>query len=97
MKRLWIVFLGLMVIAPLALGQARDFPNRPVKFVSMTTSGTSSDQTARLLSVELARIIGQPFIVENRPGVDGVIGALAVKNVPADGYTILVASIPHCR
>jgi tripartite-type tricarboxylate transporter receptor subunit TctC len=93
MKSRWFVFLGLMVIAPIALGQAKDYPNRTVKIISMTTPGTTSDQVARLLAQPLSGIFGQPFVVENRPGGDGVVGVMTVKNAPADGYTILMASV----
>lgn len=92
MKRPWIVSLALMAIAPLALSQAKDFPNRPVKIIVMTTPGSSADSTARIFSEQLTGILGQPFLVDNRPGADGAIGVTAVTNAPADGYTILLGS-----
>lgn len=91
MKRICLVFLGLMAIAPLALGQARDFPNRPVKVIVPFTAGSGSDAAARFFSEKLAAILGQPFVVENRPGASGVIAVMAVKTAPADGYMILLA------
>jgi tripartite-type tricarboxylate transporter receptor subunit TctC len=92
MKKLWFAFVGLMVIAPLALGQAKDFPNHPVKVIVLTTPGSSADATARVFAEQLTAILGQPFIVDNRPGADGAIGIVAVKNAPADGYTLLLGS-----
>ena len=92
MKRLWFALLGLMVIAPLALGQEKGFPNRPVKIVVLTTPGSSADSTARVYSEQLTAIFGQPFVVENRPGADGAIGVMAVASAPADGYTLLLGS-----
>lgn len=93
MKRMLLVLAGLMVIAPLALGQTRDFPNRPVKVIVPFTPGSSSDTAARFFSEKLAAVLGQPFVVENRPGASGVISVMAMKSAPADGYMILVASI----
>lgn len=92
MKRMWLALLGLMAIAPLALGQANDFPNKPVKVIVPYTAGSGSDTSARFFGEKLAAILGQPFVVENRPGASGVISAMAVKTAPADGYTILLAS-----
>ena len=92
MKRAGLAVLGLMAIAPLALGQANDFPNRPVKVIVPYTAGSGSDTSARFFGEKLAAILGQPFIVENRPGASGVISVMAVKTAPADGYTILLAS-----
>ena len=92
MKRLWFAFLGLVAIAPAALAQTTDFPNRPVKIVVMSTSGSSADTSARVVGEQLGRLLGQPFVIDNRPGGDGVIANVAVKNAPADGYTILMGS-----
>jgi tripartite-type tricarboxylate transporter receptor subunit TctC len=55
--------------------------------------GGSTDTIARAITPKLNEQLGQPFIVENRPGATGAIGAAAVKRAPADGYTLLVASI----
>lgn len=92
MKRMWLAVLGLMAIAPLALGQAKDFPNKPVKVIVPFTAGSGSDTGARFFAEQLAGALGQPFVVENRPGASGVISVMAVKSAPADGYTILLAS-----
>lgn len=92
MKTTWFALLGLMALAPLALGQPKDFPNRPVKIIVMTTPGSSADSTARIFSEQLTGIFGQPVIVENRPGADGEIGVMAVTSAPADGYTLLLGS-----
>ncbi len=91
-QRVWVAFLSLMLAAPLALGQAKDFPNKPVKVIVPYTAGSGSDTSARFFGEKLAAILGQPFVVENRPGASGVISAMAVKTAPADGYTILLAS-----
>jgi tripartite-type tricarboxylate transporter receptor subunit TctC len=92
MKNIWLAYLGLALISTFALGQAKDFPNRPVKVIVPFTSGSGSDTAARFFGEKLAGILGQPFVVENRPGASGVISVMAVKSAPADGYTILLAS-----
>ena len=92
MKRMWLPFLGLMLMAPLASGQADDFPNKAVKVIVPFTAGSGSDTFARFFGEKLAAILGQPFVVENRPGASRVISVMAVKAAPADGYTILLAS-----
>jgi len=92
MNRMWLPFLALMLIAPLASGQAEDFPNKTVKVIVPFTAGSGSDTFARFFGEKLSAILGQPFVVENRPGASGVISVMAVKAAPADGYTILLAS-----
>ena len=92
MNRKWLVFLWLLVFAPAALGQAKDFPNKPVKVMVPFTAGSGSDTSARFFGEKLAAILGQPFIVENRPGASGVLSVMAVMTAPADGHSILLAS-----
>lgn len=73
-------------------GQARAadaYPTRPLKIVVPFSPGAITDATSRILATELTKVIGQSVLVENRPGGGTVIGTQAVKNAPADGYTIL--------
>ena len=92
MKRLWLACLALTLIPSLALSQAKDYPNRAVRVIVPFTAGSGSDTSARFFGEQLAAMLGQPFIVENRPGASGVISVMAVKSAPADGHTILLAS-----
>ncbi len=73
-----------------ALAQS-PYPNRPIKMVVPFGAGGSTDTLARQVSDDLARILGQPVIIENRPGAGGVIGRTYVATAPADGYTLLFA------
>jgi len=75
---------------PAALAQA--FPARPVKIVVPFPPGGGADTLARIMVPHLARIWGQPVVVENKPGASGHIGADMVAQSPADGYTLLMAS-----
>jgi len=92
MKRTWLIFLCSIAIAPPAMGQAKDFPNKAVKVIVPFTAGSGSDTSARFFGEKLSAILGQPFVVENKPGASGVISVMTVKTAPADGYMILLAS-----
>ncbi|MBS74932.1 MULTISPECIES: Bug family tripartite tricarboxylate transporter substrate binding protein [unclassified Variovorax] len=72
-----------------ASAQADSFPTRPIKLVAGFTPGGATDITARLLANQMGRILGQPVVVENKPGASGNIGAEFVARAPADGYTIM--------
>jgi tripartite-type tricarboxylate transporter receptor subunit TctC len=69
-----------------------DYPNRPIKLVIPSAAGGPTDLPARLASQILTARLGQPVVVENRPGAGGAIGARAVATAPPDGYTLLVGN-----
>jgi tripartite-type tricarboxylate transporter receptor subunit TctC len=81
------------LLAATALAQA--YPAKPVKVVVPYPPGGPTDIVARVLSQKLAEQTGQQFVVENRAGAGGNIGAEAVARAPADGYTLLVATTAH--
>lgn len=81
--------------AAIALAQpaaASDYPNKPVRIVVHSSPGGQLDVTTRQVAQQMSEILGQPFVVENRPGADGLVGIRYVKTVPADGYTLLAAA-----
>jgi tripartite-type tricarboxylate transporter receptor subunit TctC len=84
--------LGTPATWRLAHAQAGAWPNRPVRVVVPFVGG-SMDITARIFTPRLTEIFGQPFIVENRGGAGGTVGTNHVARQPADGYTVLFASI----
>jgi tripartite-type tricarboxylate transporter receptor subunit TctC len=90
-----------VVLAALALAlaampsAAQDYPSRPIRLVIPFTAGSSTDIVARALSERLTAALGQPVIVENKPGAGGRVGAELVVRSPADGYTLLVNSSAH--
>jgi tripartite-type tricarboxylate transporter receptor subunit TctC len=88
-----IVFATLAMSSLLAFAQEKDFPNRPLRVIVPFGAGSSSDTNARFVADKLGPLLGQPVLVENKPGASGVIGLQAAKNLPADGYTIVQASI----
>lgn len=76
-----------------AAAHAVDYPVKPITAIVPFPPGGSTDTVARALAPKLQQRLGQPIVVENRPGATGAIGAGYVKNAAADGHTILVASI----
>ena len=87
--------LLVMACAPaLATAQAmaQEFPNRPVKLVLPFATGGSTDAIARMVGQQMAQSLGQPVVVENRPGAAGAIASQQVAGAAGDGYTILMAT-----
>jgi tripartite-type tricarboxylate transporter receptor subunit TctC len=75
--------------------QAQSYPNKPIRFLIGFGAGGSTDVTARILGNAMSKILGQPIVIENRPGADSLIATQAVARSAPDGYTILVASGSH--
>ena len=75
-----------------ALAQAPAYPSKPVKLVVGFTPGGAADYVARSMSDALGKALGQPIIIENRPGSGSSIAAEAVSKAAPDGYTVLIAS-----
>lgn len=71
-----------------APAQAQTWPSRPVKLVAPYAAGGPTDAMARLMAIEMAKSLGQPVLVENRPGAAGAVGADVVAKSPPDGYTV---------
>lgn len=72
--------------------QGGAFPDRAIKLIVPNPPGGPSDIVARFIAETMRTSLGQPLVVENRPGATGLIGTAAVTSAPADGYTILVTS-----
>lgn len=89
-KLLSTLFLGIGLCAG---AHAAGFPEKPITAVVPFPPGGSTDNIARAIAPKMQQALGQPIVVDNRPGATGAIGAGYVKNAPADGHTILVASI----
>ena len=87
------ITLALALLLSLgAAPQAQDYPNRPVKIVVPYPAGGSNDVIARILAQRLSEDTKQQFIVENRPGANGNVGAAAVATGDADGYSLLLTA-----
>src|SRR4029079_9228711 len=86
----FLAAIGLLVFGATATVFAQPFPNRPVTLVVPVAPGGILDTVARMLAADMAKQLGQPVIVDNKPGASGNIGAGFVAKSPADGYTMLV-------
>jgi len=84
---------ALLALAAFAAPAVAAFPERPVTVVVPFPPGGSTDTLARALANQMSASLSQSFVVENQPGATGAIGAARVKRAPADGYTMMVASI----
>ena len=94
--RTWIV-LALSTILALPTGEAaaQAWPSRPIRFIVGLPPGGSPDYLSRLLAERLQPVLGQPLVVENRPGAAGNIAREFVARQPADGYTLLMSESTH--
>jgi tripartite-type tricarboxylate transporter receptor subunit TctC len=84
---------ALPTFARIATGQ--NYPSRPIRIIVGFPPGGAADVTARLIGQWLSERLGQPFIIENRPGAGTNIGTEAVAKSPADGYTLLLVSVAN--
>ena len=82
-----LILLAMLVAAPAAA-----WPDRPVKFVVSFAPGTATDNLARVLADALTTTLGQPIVIDNKPGAQGSIGANQVAKAAPDGHTILIGS-----
>ncbi|HLX81593.1 MAG TPA: tripartite tricarboxylate transporter substrate binding protein [Burkholderiales bacterium] len=89
------IVLALACLAVALPAPAQPYPSRPVKIVVPFGTGGPADLYARFLGAKLSEPMGQPFIVEDRPGAGSIVGTEAVQKSPADGYTLLMMSNTH--
>src|SRR5258705_2883318 len=88
-------WVSALLIGFLILGNANaqsDYPTRPVKVIVPSPPGGGTDILARVLAQHFSKALGQPFVVENKPGAGNMIGIESVARAPADGYTLLVVA-----
>ena len=84
--------LGAAALALPCVARAQDFPSKPIKIVVPFAAGSATDLTARGLGAKLQDILKQPVVIDNKPGASGQLGASAVAQAPADGYTLLMGT-----
>ena len=82
------LFVGLN--SPLAIADL--YPSKPIKAIVPFAPGSTTDQIGRAFAAKMSETLGQPIVIENKPGANGLIGADFVAKAPADGYTILIGT-----
>ena len=87
--------IGLLASLLLAAKSFAAFPEKPIRFVVAFAPGSSTDIVARLIAEQVSASLGQPVIVENKPGAGGNIATQGVMNGPADGHTLLFHSVAY--
>jgi len=84
--------LGILALVGTPAAFAQGYPNRPIKVVVPWPPGQATDIVARLVVEKLVPVLGQPMVIDNRPGAGGTIGSEAVSKAQPDGYTLLAGS-----
>src|SRR5260370_42442790 len=93
MKKLLLFASALCAFASGPSGAQDTWPSRPVRMIVPFSLGGATDLVARILGPALVDTLGQPFVVENRPGASGNIGVEIVAKAAPDGHTLLVGNI----
>ncbi len=88
-RRTAVVSFAVALCTPLMATAQQAYPTKPIRIVLPGPAGSAPDVVMRLLSERIARQLGQPLVIDNRPGAATIIGAQAVSTAPADGYTFL--------
>jgi tripartite-type tricarboxylate transporter receptor subunit TctC len=91
-KFLFLILISSLCLMPRAPAMAQDYPSRPVRVIVPFGAGGPTDVFTRAISEELRKSLGQPFVMENRPGAGTIIGSEAAAKSPSDGYTLLMVS-----
>lgn len=91
MKLAMLITFASVALITTGPSSAQDYPNRPIRMVTPIASGGMTDVVSRVIGAKLAERLGQPVVIENRPGGGGNIGAEAVVRSAPDGYTLLFA------
>lgn len=84
---------SVLMAGPVCAQGAASFPERPIRLIAPLAAGGVTDMVARLLAERAGRYLGQPMVVENRPGAGGLVGSNLVATAPPDGYTVLMGTI----
>ncbi|KQX95839.1 Bug family tripartite tricarboxylate transporter substrate binding protein [Variovorax sp. Root473] len=89
-RRCFLTAASLALTAPLsAMGQGAPFPSRPIRMVVPYPAGGSTDQVARAIQQPLSELLGQPIVIDNKPGAGGTIGVDTVAKAQPDGHTLV--------
>jgi len=95
MKRTWFTVIAWAALALAFSAQAQPYPSRPIRVIVPQPPGGGFDLVARVIAEPLARVMGNPVVVENRPGAGMLLGTEAAAKAEADGYTLLLGAKPN--
>lgn len=87
----WLALAAVALIHAVP-ASAQPYPNKPIRAVVPFAAGSATDQIGRAFAEKMAATLGQPVVIDNKPGANGMLGADIVAKAPADGYTILVGT-----
>jgi tripartite-type tricarboxylate transporter receptor subunit TctC len=90
-RREMLVASAAALALPGTTAWAQSFPTKPIRFIAVNPPGGLTDTVSRVLSPRLQALLGQPVVVDNKPGANGGVGASSLASAPADGHTFLVA------
>lgn len=93
MRRRELIVTSLAGMAATPVVRAQDFPSRPIRWIAPFAAGGNYDVTSRLVAESMTRRLGQTVFVDNRPGAGGIVGTEAAASAPADGHTVVMASV----
>nr|WP_306267978.1 tripartite tricarboxylate transporter substrate binding protein [Pararhizobium sp. IMCC3301] len=94
-RSVWALMLALGMMTTISQAWAAGFPDKPVTLVVGSTPGSAPDTIARIVANRMSESLGQPVVVENRPGAAGSIGASSVARAEPDGYTLMMMTAVH--
>ncbi len=92
MQRKFTTLLSSLLLAVCGSALAQGYPNKPIKAIVPFAAGSATDQIGRAFAQKMSETLGQPIVIENRAGVNGMLGADAVAKSAPDGYTIMVGT-----
>jgi tripartite-type tricarboxylate transporter receptor subunit TctC len=92
-RRVALEFVSALIAISAGLAHAQSYPTRPVKLIVPAAPGSVPDATARPLADKLGSVLGQPVVIENRPGAGGILGMELVAKAAPDGYTLGLANM----
>ncbi len=95
MKRLVFAGVAALSVAFALPAAGQGYPSKPIKMIVPLAAAGTGDTLARTVGEEMSKELGQPVVIENKPGAGGLVGTEMVANAPADGYTLLAVSPSH--